>query len=649
MRNRYLLAADTAAALLCAGGAFILRLDWGFARAPEFAEAFVFFLVTVLLCKPPVLLAFGLYRQYWRYAGTRDLLRALLAVAAASAVVTLVISAALLTGYLPIFPRSILAIDGLLMAACVGGLRLSVRLSAESQIAAVARLHDGISTRRVLLAGAGDAGALVLREIKKNPQLLMQPVGFLDDDPGKAGKTIHDVPVLGPLASLAQVVQAREVDEVIVAMPSVRGDTIRSVLEACQRASVPARAVPGLFELLDGGLSIGRFRQIELADLLRRRPIRSEPETGLYLQGQTVLVTGAGGSIGAELCRQVSRAAPAQLILLGHGENSIFDIHQQLRQLHPGLSVHPVIADIRDPHSLRAVFQRYRPTTVFHAAAHKHVPLMETCPAEAVLNNIVGTKHLVDAAAAADVANLVLISTDKAVAPTSMMGASKRVAELIVRDAAVQGNRRFLAVRFGNVLGSRGSVVPLFKRQIEQGGPITVTHPDVRRFFMTMPEAVYLVLKAGGLAHGGELCVLDMGDPVRIADLARDLVRLSGLAADEIPIVYTGLRPGEKLDETLWEADSQVDTLEGADVFRVRERGSDIGSAALAQVVGELEAAARASDTLAIHGLLSTLLPTFTSSLALPAGESQQPPAGRASASGRATPRPLVRPGQERR
>jgi FlaA1/EpsC-like NDP-sugar epimerase len=328
-----------------------------------------------------------------------------------------------------------------------------------------------------------------------------------------------------------------------------------------------------------------------------------------------VLVTGAGGSIGSELCRQVARARPREIVLLGHGENSVFEIHTRLHELPNAPKLVPVIADIRDPRRLEDVFRRHRPTVVFHAAAHKHVPLMEADPEEAITNNVLGTRMMIDASVAAGVDRFVLVSTDKAVAPASVMGASKRVAELIVRDAARVHRTRFLAVRFGNVLGSRGSVVPFFNQQIAAGGPVTVTHPDVQRFFMTIPEAVYLLLKAGGMASGGELFVLNMGEPVKIVELAHDLIRLSGFTPDEIPVVYTGLRPGEKLEEQLWEPGCQVEAVGDSDVLRVREPEAPIRSGVLAQSVAELERAAATGDRLGIHRLLSDLIPTFVSSL----------------------------------
>jgi FlaA1/EpsC-like NDP-sugar epimerase/UDP-N-acetylmuramyl pentapeptide phosphotransferase/UDP-N-acetylglucosamine-1-phosphate transferase len=617
VRNRFILLADIVAILLSVLGAFVLRLDWFFTRSPEYIGSFQLSLIAALLIKPPVFLFFGLYQRYWKYAGVRDLLLVILAESAASALLALVVSVALQFEIIPFFPRSILAIDWLLSVACLAGIRLSVRLIFEPSGATPGALAPN-AVKRVLVAGAGDAGALVVREMHRNPQLGLKPVGYLDDNRSKVGKRIYDVPVVGLLTDIERLVTPLEINEVVIAMPRATGGVIRSVVEACQRAGVASKSVPGVFELLEGGVSVSRLRQVDIADLLRRAQVQAHPEDGLYLQGRVVLVTGAGGSIGSELSRQVARARASDVVLVGHGENSIFDVVNRLREAHAETRFHAVLADVRDARRIRAVVDQYRPSIVFHAAAHKHVPLMEAHPQEAVTNNVLGTRNVVDAAVDGGVARLVLISTDKAVAPSSVMGASKRIAELIVRDAARQHERAFSVVRFGNVLGSRGSVVPFFKQQIERGGPVTITHPDMTRFFMTIPEAVHLVLRAGGVAAGGELFVLNMGDSVRIVDLAQDLIRLSGFTEDEIPIVYTGLRAGEKLQEQLWEPGSSREPAGSDEVFRVTEPGGVPGGAALAGKVDELLDAAARGDVLAIHKTMTDVIPTFVSSLHLP-------------------------------
>src|SRR5688572_10939749 len=367
----------------------------------------------------------------------------------------------------------------------------------------------------------------------------------------------------------------------------------------------------GLFDLSDGNVSVSRLRQIEIADLLRRAQVMPATSSSNYVSGKTVLVTGAGGSIGAELCRQVARSHPAALVLLGHGENSIFDVHVELRERYPALNVIPVIGDTRDMRRMSQLFTQVRPAIVFHAAAHKHVPLMEENPGEAVTNNIFGTHHVLEAALAAATERFVLISTDKAVSPSSIMGATKRVAEMLVRAAARRTSGRYDVVRFGNVLGSRGSVVPHFKRQIERGGPITLTHRDMKRFFMTIPEAVHLVLEAGGMGHGGDLFVLKMGAPVRITDLAQDLITLSGFSLDEIPIVYTGIRAGEKLDEALWEDGAVAEATPHPDVVRVIE--ADAASRTdTSDLLKSLAAAVEQGDEVAIKAILMHQLRTYT-------------------------------------
>jgi FlaA1/EpsC-like NDP-sugar epimerase len=357
-------------------------------------------------------------------------------------------------------------------------------------------------------------------------------------------------------------------------------------------------------------VDVSRLRRIEISDLLRREPIEGEVDTSSYVTGHTVLVTGAGGSIGSELCRQVAAARPSRLILLGHGENSLFDTQISLRETFPKLPLDVAVADVRDRERLMKLFQRFRPRVVLHAAAHKHVPLMEDNPEEAISNNILGTRNVVDASLAVNVARLVMISTDKAVAPSSLMGASKRVAESIVRTAARRHGAAFLVVRFGNVLGSRGSVVPFFKQQIEQGGPVTVTHPEMRRFFMTIPEAVHLVLQAGGLGRGGELFVLDMGAPVRIVDLAQDLISLSGFKPEDIPIVFTGVRPGEKLEEALWEDGATVDPTACSSVLRVTE-AELCGSHEVEAMIDSFVEIASGGDPLHIEAELARWIPTY--------------------------------------
>ena len=568
MRNRYVLLLDLPLIALSAFGAFLLRFDWFFPSRPEFLP----FLGLSLLVKPVVFIGFGLYGRYWKYASASDLVVVAMGVTAASAVLSLIIGTAMMTHAIIEFSRSVLLIDWLLTLVAVGGLRFTIRLRNEPRFM---NARSVAAQRNVLIVGAGAAGSTVLREISRNPSLGLYPIGLLDDDPVKWGKRIHGIRVLGRLDDLKKVIASEAVQEVIIAMPTAPGSTIRRVAQACAAEGVVSRTLPGYFELLDGRVSASRLREVDISDLLRRPEIPGPVDAAAYVAGRTVLVTGAGGSIGLELSRQLAHAKPRRLVLLGHGENSLFEAEHQIRGSFPGVALETVVADVRDRERIQRVFALVRPEIVFHAAAHKHVPMMERNPEEAITNNILGTANVVRAAIEASTARLVLISTDKAVEPRSVMGASKRVAEQIVMQAARQSRRAFTVVRFGNVLGSRGSVVPQFKRQIEAGGPVTVTHPDVTRFFMTIPEAVHLVLHAGGLSRGGELFVLNMGRPVRITDLAQDLIALSGYSPEEIEIVYTGLRPGEKLEERLWDSAASVSATAHPDILQVVEAASD--------------------------------------------------------------------------
>jgi FlaA1/EpsC-like NDP-sugar epimerase len=607
VRNRYILFADIVLIAISAWAAYALRFDWLFTQyRPEFPV----FLTCVLVVKPLVFFAFGLYQRFWRYASLWDLVAIVFASSAATIIVAVVMAAARLFGLFLGFPRTVVPIDWLLTMTAVGGVRMSVRVFAEMR-----RDQPGAtpSSRRALVVGAGNAGVLVVREMQRNPHLGLTPVGFLDDDPGKQRKFILGVKVLGATNALARVARASRAEEVIIALPTAPGTVVRTIVERCREAELPSRVIPGVFELLDGKVSVNRLRSVEISDLLRRAQVPIHEKMRDYIHDRTVLVTGAGGSIGAELCRQVARDRPGRLVLLGHGENSVFDVKHQLATLFPDVKISTVIADVRDRQRLERIFSRLKPNVVLHAAAHKHVPLMEDNPEEAITNNVLGTRNVVDCAVRFRVDRMVMISTDKAVSPTNLMGASKRVAEMLVRLAAQKHGRHFAVVRFGNVLGSRGSVVPLFKAQIERGGPLTVTHPEMRRFFMTIPEAVHLVLEACGQAAGGELFVLNMGEPVRIVDLAEDLVELSGLKRGEIPIQFTGMRPGEKLDERLWENGAVVTATQTSDVLRVLEQDFR-PPVDLETAIGRLEKAARDGDPLEMQASLAGIIPTFVPS-----------------------------------
>ncbi|MBN1643027.1 MAG: polysaccharide biosynthesis protein, partial [Anaerolineae bacterium] len=510
-------------------------------------------------------------------------------------------------------------IDWLLSVVCVGGIRFSVRYLGEfGPLKADNGLQgQGKRTQRVLIAGAGEAGAMIAREMRANPGVGMEPVGFVDDNQAKLGMQLRGLPVLGTRASIPELVRAHEVDQVLIAMPTAPGQAIRAIREICRSTPVPVKTIPGVYELLSGRVQVSQIRDVQIEDLLRRDPVRAEDGDAPYLRDKVVLVTGAGGSIGSELCRQIAHRRAGQVVLLGHGENSIYHIYREMRVRFPEASLAPVIADIRDAARLERVFAHYRPEIVFHAAAHKHVPLVELNAEEGVTNNVLGTRTVLEAAERSGAARLVLVSSDKAVEPCNLMGATKRIAELMVQDAARRTDRNYVVVRFGNVLGSRGSVVPLFQEQIAAGGPVTVTHPDMERYFMTIPEAVYLVLQASGQGTGGELFVLDMGEPVKIVDLARDLITLSGLEPDrDIEIRFTGIRPGEKLSERLLADGEDYAPTRHDKVFICQARPSLDGEALRQGVQQVIDLAQQGGSSDAIWAAVRAVVPECTSSRA---------------------------------
>ena len=607
IRNRFLILADLVLIVTAVVASFALRLDIGPAFVSYLPQA-GYMIAIALVVKPTVFYLLGMYRRYWVYASVREIQVIAVATATASVFVALfVILLVPLTGRS--VPRLVPGIDWLLTLFLIGGLRFSVRLLAELTQRNGHEARPG-GTRRVVVVGAGDAGTLMVREMQRNPQLHLRPVAFVDDDSEKLKKDIYGVRVAGRLDQLPAVVERSHADEVIIAIPTASGPTVRRVTEACRQRGITFRTMPGIYELLVGKLSVSRLREVEISDLLRREPAAIDDEAvGRTLAGKRILVTGAGGSIGLELCRQITRWRPAELALLGHGENSIFEALLELEDNYGDLPMHAVIADIRDQPRILSIFERFRPDVVFHAAAHKHVPLMEINVEEAVSNNILGTQTVVEAALAHGTERLVLISTDKAVQPFNIMGATKRVAELIVRDAARRSGRPYASVRFGNVLGSRGSIVPLFKRQIAQGGPVTITHPDMMRYFMTIPEAVHLVLQAAGMGEGGEVFVLRMGEQVSVLELAEDLIRLSGLQPGrDIEIVFTGARAGEKLSESLWDEGMSYDPTDHPDIVRVEDE-IPLQGESLAATVDELERLSREGDVAAIVGLLGERVP----------------------------------------
>ena len=612
LRSRYLLLIDAVFVIVSVSTALALRFET-LEIGPYLQQLWI--VVPLLIgVRLPLFYLFGLYGRVWRYASVNELLSVVMAVFSSSVIVAFVIfGLAFPIGLVKWFPRSLLVIDFLLSIPLSGGIRFGLRLLSTRGIGGRAgelkRPSD--TQKRVLIVGAGDAGAIIARELRDNPGLGILPIGFVDDDERKLGMRIHGLKVLGTREDISDLIAQEALDEIIVAMPTAPGKEIREIMKICQQGGVTARTVPGVYELIDGRVSVSQIREVQLEDLLRRDPVRTNmEEISGYLGGQVVLVTGAGGSIGSELCRQLAPFSPRQLLLLGKGENSIFNVELELSSSFRGLSLVPLIADIRDRPKMGRIMARYRPGIVFHAAAHKHVTLMEQNPDEAVTNNILGTQSVADAAAQYGVEKFVLISTDKAVRPKSVMGACKRVAEMLMQDMAMQSSTTFVSVRFGNVLGSRGSVVPLFKWQISRGGPVTVTDPDVARYFMTVPEAVQLVVQAAVLGETGSILVLDMGDPVRIVDLAQDLVRLSGLkVGEDIDLAFVGLRPGEKLREELFSPDEEASRTRHASIFVVKPR--EIDHDKLYADIEDLEGLAEQADAVRIKRKLQGIVPEY--------------------------------------
>ncbi len=505
------------------------------------------------------------------------------------------------------FPQSIFLLDWAGTIALVSGARMLVRLYHEE-------LAPGGSAQRarLVIIGAGNAGESVLREVLRMRDDRYDVVGFVDDDRDKRHMRIHGVPVLGSTTELKEICETYDVEEILIAIPSATRRQLRHVIGLCEGTSLRFRTVPGIDELINGKVTVQQIRKVKIEDLLGRDPVRLDADLiGRYIHGKIVMVTGAGGSIGSEMCRQIARFEPKNLVLLEQAENPLFEIERELRARYPKLCIVSYIADITDRKRLAAVFEQEKPFAVFHAAAHKHVPLMEDHPGEAIKNNVLGSRTVADAAVAAGVAKFVMISTDKAVNPTSVMGCTKRVAEIYIQELNHRSETRFVTVRFGNVLGSSGSVVPIFRDQIDRGGPVTVTHPDMCRYFMTIPEASSLVLQAGAMGNGGEIFVLDMGDPVKIVDLARQMVILSGLRpGEDIEIKFTGVRPGEKLYEELSISGEDIGQTGHEKIFVWRHRREDWDSVCCS--IGELIAMADSGGGDQIRAKLLTIVPEYT-------------------------------------
>lgn len=613
--------------------AYIVRFDGG---VPAWArDRLIDTLPYVVLLQYGAMALFGTPRYSWRYIGLREATRifgalaagtgVLLAVRALSVPLSRSVSRDADRG---LIPYGIILAFLLLSATAVIGLRVLRRLIAER---AGKRFHlesakPGV---RTVLVGAGQAGVLVVREAEARADLGIVPVGFVDDDPIKVGTMLHGVPVLGTTERIGEICKKVGATQVLITIARASGKEVRRIVEQCEKADLPVKTIPPIHEIVGGKINLSLVRDVAIEDLLRRDPVRLD-ETAIAekIRGRVVLVTGAGGSIGSELCRQVARFEPERLLLVERAENALFEIHRELCDAFPGVECVPVIGDVCDAERMTRVFGEHRPALVFHAAAHKHVPMMEWNPGEAVKNNVVGTYTVATVADRFKVETFVLISTDKAVNPTSIMGATKRLAELCTQALAQRSRTRFLAVRFGNVLGSAGSVVPIFREQIARGGPVKVTHPEMKRYFMTIPEASQLVLQAATMGKGGEIFILDMGEPVKIVDLAKDLITLSGLhPGEDIEIQFTGVRPGEKLFEELSVADEQADKTAHPKIFIGRLKVPSLGD--LDARIEELADLSNKGDAAEVRRRIAQLVPEFADG---PSPRPEQPEPIRASA-----------------
>lgn len=609
------------AALLC--GAFylsqLIRFDF---NPPDWAMMrFRQFLPVVLGGKLLCFYFLGLYRGMWRYTSIADLINIIKASTVAS--LGIIVFVLYKTGF-DLVSRSVFLIDWGLTIMLIIGVRVFIRLCFENfnkqfrfsdlwNIVPMMLGKNYQKGRAMLIIGAGDCGEKICRQFRENPSVQSHVVGFLDDDIAKTGRRIHGVPVLGTIDAIETVAPGLGIEDVIIAIPSAGSGRMRQIVDLCKKADVNFKIIPDMGELIDGRIDINAIRNVEYRDLLGREPVRLDKEKiGRYLTERTVLVTGAGGSIGTGICRQICRFFPKRILLLERAESPLYDIDLELRKNFARAEVVPLLADIQDKEDLARIFTRFQPEIVFHAAAYKHVPMLEKHPWKAVHNNIFGTQNLVEAARNSGCERFVFVSTDKAVNPTNVMGTSKRICELLVQkeNAADPSGTRFITVRFGNVIGSVGSVIPLFKKQIQEGGPVTVTHRDMIRYFMLIPEACQLILQAGAMGKGGEIFILEMGEPVRIDDMARDLIRFSGFEPEvDIKIVYTGLRPGEKLyEELMTDQEGVVPTKHK----KIRVLNSHTGDVSLlVSRLLELKMAAEQRDAEQIRHILHRIVPEY--------------------------------------
>ena len=597
------LAAD--AVLIAAAWWLAFQLRWDHGPPPPYHRLLERTILIVLAIKLVVFVLSGFYYRWWRYVSTRDMWGAARGVAIASLLADLVVYAAHPVRGFPL-PRGVATLDFLLLLAFVTGARLLARTVTERP--APGRLV--VRGKEVVVVGAGDAAWQVVRQMLRTPELRYTPIGLVDDDPKKRHIQLEGVRVIGTTRELPHILRDTPPDEILIAIPSAPGELRERVVEAARQARVPVKTVPGLHELISGRVSVSQIRPVQVEDLLGREPVEVDlPAIASYLRDEVVLVTGAGGSIGAELCRQIVRAGPKRLVLVEHGETPLFEIERELVDERGFTAAVPVLGDVKSRARMRQVFESYRPAVVFHAAAYKHVPLMEANPVESVRNNVLATKVVADVAVEMGAERFVLVSTDKALNPAAVYGQSKAICEWIVEayGARRDVSTRFVAVRFGNVLGSAGSVITIFRRQIEQGGPVTVTHPEMTRFFMTIAEAAQLVVQAGAIGGRGEIFVLDMGEPVRIVDLARDMITLSGKEpAKDVAIEFIGARAGEKLHEELFGVGETVKETPHPKIRRATRPPIDAGW--LDEELGELERLVEAGDTLEVVAKLASMM-----------------------------------------
>jgi len=600
--------------LVCASYvlAYIIRFEGDI--PPEQMALLLQTLPGFVLLKIAVFAWIGLYRGMWRYTSIADLVNIITATVICAGAIALVL---VLVRRFEGFSRSVLILDALITLMLIGGIRLLIRVYIQRTVPASFFNPayfpffnpDREKRTRLLIVGAGDAAEKMLREIQDNPRVKYRPVGFLDDNPRKQGQAIHGIPVLGAIDDIGEL--PIQFDEILIAIPSARGDVMRRIVEICDRTGKRYRTIPKIGELIEGRISANTIREVRLEDLVGRQEVRLDPERiSRFLCGKRILVTGAGGSIGSELVRQISRFQPAVVGLLDFSELNLFQVEQEFQLRLRSLPTESFLTDIRDRDALQGILERFKPHIIFHAAAYKHVPMQESHPREAVLNNVLGTRNLVDLALEMEVESFVLVSTDKAVRPTNVMGATKRVAELFVESMNGRQDTRFVAVRFGNVFSSSGSAIPTFQAQIAQGGPVTVTHPDVMRYFMSIPEAAQLILQAGAMGKGSEIFILDMGEPIRIVDMAKDLIRLHGLEPEkDIAIEFTGLRPGEKLHEELITSGEGIVSTEHEKIMVLRGKTRD--AAALLAQIETLLAIARRGNREAIKKKLQEIVPEY--------------------------------------